>query len=193
MACEKLLDVAEHLHRHGPSSLRIYDSSKLRTISQSRNLTFARRIESLCALLRLSKSRCDMVMPAYVISMIKSNKKQNVNRQDLICNSRSWWEVESGTMAHQQSHVDVADNHDSPVMINDGQLQLEGGPGVRLHQQLEHQQSIHRLPDIDVVDHPDVYADSWNEAPPFTPSVTSVRDQNQKSAIKSPLHSTLPT
>jgi hypothetical protein len=171
MACENLLDVAEHLHRHGPSSLHIYDSSKLRTISQSRNLTFARRIETLCALLRLSKSRCDMVMdfddlgvtvgaPAYVISMIKSNKKQNVNRRDLICRGRSWWEVESGGMAHQQ---------------------------------LEHQQSIHRLPDMDVVDHPGVYADSWNEATPFTPSVTSVRDRNQKSAINSPLHSSLPT
>jgi len=98
--CWKLLDIAEKLHAQGPGSLRIFDQAKLRTVYKSRKLNFAQRIQFLCDLMQLSKSRCETLLafddlemtvgaPAQMISMAKTNKKQNLKRQEYLVKGRA--------------------------------------------------------------------------------------------------------
>ncbi|KAF2029452.1 hypothetical protein EK21DRAFT_20542, partial [Setomelanomma holmii] len=98
--CWKLLDIAIALHERGPVVLNIFDDAKLATVRKSRNFTFAERIQYICELLRLSKSRCETLLgwddmdmtvaaPAQMISMAKTNKKQNVKRQEYLLKGRA--------------------------------------------------------------------------------------------------------
>jgi hypothetical protein len=125
--CWKLLEIAMNLHHWGPGSLHIYDQSKFKLIHKSRKLKFAERIELLCDLMRLSKARCvtfldfdDLEMtvgsPAQVISMTKTNKKQNRKRQELILEGRAQLKTKEDVAVHnveaskQSAHiVDGAD------------------------------------------------------------------------------------
>jgi len=97
--CWQLVATAEKLHVFGPKSFSIYDSTPLETMWSSRNLTFGERIESLCALLRLSKSRCFSLLkgenlettvgaaPQKITGTILNNG-QNENRQKYIAEGR---------------------------------------------------------------------------------------------------------
>jgi hypothetical protein len=98
--CWQLVDIAEKLHVNGPVSLSIYDKTALDTVRKSRFLTFARRMHHLCALLRLSKSRCFSLLkgenlettvgaPAQRYSGTLVNDHQNGNRQKYIKEGRS--------------------------------------------------------------------------------------------------------
>ncbi|KAF2822422.1 hypothetical protein CC86DRAFT_261829, partial [Ophiobolus disseminans] len=97
--CWKLLSVAEKLHQHGPEILRVFDENKLHTIHKSRNLDFAQRILFICDLMRLSKSRCEILLgldnlemtvgaPAQMLYMAKTNKKTNLKRQEYLLEGR---------------------------------------------------------------------------------------------------------
>jgi hypothetical protein len=97
--CWKLLETALKIHSHGPASLRIFDDGKLKTVHMSRKLNFAARIQLVCDLLRLSKSRCETLLafddvemtvgaPAQMIAMAKTNKKQNRKRQGQLIKGR---------------------------------------------------------------------------------------------------------
>jgi hypothetical protein len=98
--CWKLLDIAEKLHQHGPMALHIFDQNKLQTIYMSRNDNFKQRIRHLCDLMRLSKARCETLLafddmemtvaaPAQMLAMAKTNKKQNVKRQEYLAEGRA--------------------------------------------------------------------------------------------------------
>ncbi|CAG5161406.1 uncharacterized protein ALTATR162_LOCUS6022 [Alternaria atra] len=100
--CWQLVDVSEHLHINGPVSLPIYDKQALATARKSRFLTFAQRMDQLCALLRLSKSRCFSLLkgenlettvaaPAQRYSGTIVNCAQNDKRQEFIEEGRSVW------------------------------------------------------------------------------------------------------
>jgi hypothetical protein len=99
MVCWKLVDIAERLHREGPSSLSIYDSEAMKTVWKSRGLTFAGRIQKLVELLRLSKARCFSLLkgeslyttvgaPAQKYSSTTTNFDQNGKRDELIAAGR---------------------------------------------------------------------------------------------------------
>ncbi|KAH7066310.1 hypothetical protein BKA63DRAFT_396274, partial [Paraphoma chrysanthemicola] len=99
VVCWTMLDMAIALHERGPVVLRVFDDSKLKNAQKSRNLTFAQRIGFICDLLRLTKSRCETLLdyddldmtvaaPAQMISMAKTNKKQNIKRQIVLMNGR---------------------------------------------------------------------------------------------------------
>jgi hypothetical protein len=98
--CWQLVNIAEKLHVNGPLSLSIYERTALDTVRKSRFLTFARRMHHLCALLRLSKSRCFSLLkgenlettvgaPAQRYSGTLVNDHQNGNRQKYIKEGRS--------------------------------------------------------------------------------------------------------
>jgi hypothetical protein len=98
--CWKLVDIAERLHTYGPSSLSIYDNETLQIAHKSRDLTFEQRIDNICALLRLSKSRCFSLLknenlettvsaPAQRIAGLKTNFTQNGRRQKYLVAGRS--------------------------------------------------------------------------------------------------------
>lgn len=97
--CWQLVAIAESLHTRGPSSLGIYDESKLKNAYECRNLTFAQRITHLCKLLQMSKARCETLLkfegmhifvatPMQLIRQTRGNKKQNDGRKNMLATGR---------------------------------------------------------------------------------------------------------
>jgi hypothetical protein len=121
--CWQLVDVSEHLHINGPVSLPIYDKQALATARKSRFLTFAQRMDHLCALLRLSKSRCFSLLkgenlettvaaPAQRYSGTIVNCAQNGKRQEFIEEGRSVWKKNNDAASEktQSASVDAEEN-----------------------------------------------------------------------------------
>ncbi|KAI4646964.1 hypothetical protein J4E93_005188 [Alternaria ventricosa] len=129
--CWQLVDTAEKLHVFGPKSFSIYDTTPLETMHKSRNLTFGERIDSLCELLRLSKSRCFSLLkgenlettvgaaPDKITGTILNNG-QNRNRQEYIAEGRvSVKEKKATTSPEDQASVTDGDKElDSSVAMN---------------------------------------------------------------------------
>jgi hypothetical protein len=90
--CWVLISKAVALHTQGPRTLATYDPSALRNARIEQRLTFAARIDAMCALLRFSKSRCDRLMkgetfevvvgaPQHLLNQSRMNKDQNQIKQ----------------------------------------------------------------------------------------------------------------
>jgi hypothetical protein len=90
--CWVLVFKAVALHTRGPRTLATYDPSALRNARLEQSLTFAERIDAICALLRYSKSRCDRLMkgetfeivigaPQHLLGQSRMNKNQNEIKQ----------------------------------------------------------------------------------------------------------------
>ena len=90
--CWVLVSRAVQLHTRGPRTLATYDASALRNARLEQRLTFAQRINAICALLRYSKSRCDRLMkgetfemvvgaPQHLLGQSRMNKNQNEVKQ----------------------------------------------------------------------------------------------------------------
>jgi hypothetical protein len=90
--CWVLISKAVALHTQGPRTLATYDPSALRNARIEQRLSFAARIDAMCALLRFSKSRCDRLMkgetfeivvgaPQHLLNQSRMNKDQNQIKQ----------------------------------------------------------------------------------------------------------------
>jgi len=116
--CWQLVDTAESLHVIGPKSFSIYDTTPLETMYKSRDLTFGERIDSLCALLRLSKSRCFSLLkgenlettvgaaPQKITGTILNNE-QNGNRQKYIAEGRVSVKGKKATTSPEDQALDT--------------------------------------------------------------------------------------
>jgi hypothetical protein len=60
--CWALVDMTEQYHRHGMSTLPIYDPGTVKASKKYRNLTFRDRLEYMAELLKTSKYRIDTLM-----------------------------------------------------------------------------------------------------------------------------------
>ena len=98
--CHRLLDIAIDLHTWGPRSLNVFDEGRLANVFKFRKLTFARRIDALCELLKLSKARCRSLMgfdglemavatAPLMVKQAKSNAKQNEKRTEIFAAARA--------------------------------------------------------------------------------------------------------
>ncbi|KAI4934900.1 hypothetical protein J4E85_002762 [Alternaria conjuncta] len=128
--CWQLVDTAEKLHAFGPKSFSIYDTTPLETMWDCRNFTFGERIESLCELLRLSKSRCFSLLkgenlettvgaaPQKITGTILNNG-QNKNRQKYIAEGRTRVKEKTATTSpeDQASVTDGNEELDSSVAM----------------------------------------------------------------------------
>ncbi|KAH6883376.1 hypothetical protein BKA58DRAFT_465208 [Alternaria rosae] len=129
--CWQLVDTAVNLHVIGPKSFSIYDTTPLKTMWQSRFLTFGERMGHLCALLRLSKSRCFSLIkgenlettvgaPAQRYSGTLLNNHQNENRQEYIQQGRTIVKEKKATTPPEDkaSGTDGDEELDSSVAIS---------------------------------------------------------------------------
>ncbi|KAH6882499.1 hypothetical protein BKA58DRAFT_434259 [Alternaria rosae] len=55
--CHALLSIANNLHTQGPISLNVFDKGKLENVYKFRDLTFGARVDKVCELMRISKTR----------------------------------------------------------------------------------------------------------------------------------------
>ncbi|KAI4952373.1 hypothetical protein J4E91_002842 [Alternaria rosae] len=129
--CWQLVDTAVNLHVIGPKSFSIYDTTPLKTMWQSRFLTFGERMGHLCALLRLSKSRCFSLIkgenlettvgaPAQRYSGTLLNNHQNENRQEYIQQGRTIVKEKKATTSPEDQASDTDDDEeiDSSVAMS---------------------------------------------------------------------------
>ncbi|KAH7377361.1 hypothetical protein BKA66DRAFT_373196, partial [Pyrenochaeta sp. MPI-SDFR-AT-0127] len=97
--CWQLVSLAETLHTRGPASLNMFDETKLGYAYTCRKLTFVNRIKYICAVLRLSKARCERLLkfeglmilvacPTQLIAQTHRNKRQNALRQTYLVAGR---------------------------------------------------------------------------------------------------------
>jgi hypothetical protein len=117
-----ILDIAIALHERGPVALYVFDESKLRNAYKSRNLTFAKRIECICELMRLSKWRCELLLdcddldmvvatPVQMIGIAKTNKNQNFTRQAYLAAGRAKLNGKNKGKGTQAIMEDADDEH----------------------------------------------------------------------------------
>jgi hypothetical protein len=128
--CWMIIDIALALHERGPVVLHVFDDSKLRNAHKSRNLTFAKRIECICDLMRLSKWRCEVLLncddldmvvaaPVQMIGMAKTNKKSNFKRQACLAAGRAKLNGKNKGKGTQAIIEDADDEHDEGRPIDD--------------------------------------------------------------------------
>ncbi|KAG9194033.1 hypothetical protein G6011_04068 [Alternaria panax] len=93
--CWHLLTIATDLHTRGPICLNVYDPAKLKNVYKHRNLRFDARIDAICTLLRMSKSRCASLLSMDGLGMVvanapvlcrqsRTNHTNNGHRQDYL-------------------------------------------------------------------------------------------------------------
>lgn len=120
--CWLILDIALALHERGPVALYVFDESKLRNAYKSRNLTFAKRVECICELMRLSKWRCELLLdcddldmvvatPVQMIGIAKTNKNQNFTRQAYLAAGRAKLNGKNKAKGTQAIMEDADDEH----------------------------------------------------------------------------------
>ncbi|KAL1798167.1 hypothetical protein ACET3X_002204 [Alternaria dauci] len=97
--CWHLLSIAMDLHTRGPVCLNVFDPAKLKQVYAHRGLTFEKRIDAVCELLRTSKSRCVSLLKLDGLGMVvanapmlcrqaRANHASNGQRQDFLVNGK---------------------------------------------------------------------------------------------------------